>query len=93
MSFHAQTRRQIMGEQEIRERVIKIVREGLQPVKMTDDEVLNADLKEKLGADSLDLYELTMEIEEEFNVAIEDEEANELKTAKQIVAYIVRKLN
>jgi len=82
-----------MGESEICERVIRIVREQLQPGDVTNARILEADLKEGLGADSLDLYELTMEIEEAFGFTIEDKEANELKTVRQIVEYVVRKLS
>jgi len=41
-----------------------------------------------LGADSLDLVELVMEIEEEFDVDLPDEEANSYKTIGQIVEQV-----
>ena len=40
------------------------------------------------GADSLDVTELTMELEEEFSVKIPDERAEKLLTIAQIVDYI-----
>ena len=41
-----------------------------------------------LGADSLDLVEVLMSLEDEFNVSIPDEAIAEVKTVKQIVDYI-----
>jgi acyl carrier protein len=45
---------------------------------------------EDLGADSLDCVELVMALEEEFNVEIPDEEAVNLKTLADTVAFIAR---
>ena len=41
-----------------------------------------------LGADSLDIVELIMAFEEEFNVEIPDDVAEKIKTVKDIVEYI-----
>ncbi|MFC1742539.1 acyl carrier protein [Candidatus Riflebacteria bacterium] len=41
-----------------------------------------------LGADSLDTVELVMALEEEFSCEISDEEAENLKTVKDVVDYI-----
>lgn len=41
-----------------------------------------------LGADSLDIVELVMAMEEEFDIEIPDEEAEKLKTVKDVVAYL-----
>ena len=41
-----------------------------------------------LGADSLDVVELIMSVEDEFGLAISDEEAAELTTVGKIVEYI-----
>ena len=41
-----------------------------------------------LGADSLDIVELIMAFEEEFNVEIPDEVAENIKTVKDAVGYI-----
>ncbi len=43
---------------------------------------------EDLGADSLDLTELIMAMEEEFGVEIDDEEAQKLLKVKDAVSYI-----
>jgi acyl carrier protein len=41
-----------------------------------------------LGADSLDLVELIMAMEEEFDIEIADEEAEKLKTVQDVLNYI-----
>jgi len=41
-----------------------------------------------LGADSLDIVELIMAFEEEFNIEIPDEAAEKIKTVKDAVEYI-----
>lgn len=41
---------------------------------------------EALGVDSLDLVELVMQLEEEFDITVE--ESDEMKTVKDVVAYI-----
>ena len=41
-----------------------------------------------LGADSLDIVELIMALEEEFNIEIPDEEAEKISTVGDIVEYI-----
>jgi acyl carrier protein len=42
-----------------------------------------------LGADSLDIVELVMALEEQFGISIPDEEAENIKTVGDAVAYIV----
>ena len=53
-----------------------------------DDIKDDANIIEDLGADSLDVVELLMSFEDEFNVSIPDEKLEELKTINQIVAAI-----
>src|SRR5208283_2219051 len=43
---------------------------------------------EDLGADSLDIVELVMALEEEFNIEISDEDAEKIRTVKDVVTYI-----
>jgi acyl carrier protein len=43
---------------------------------------------EELGADSLDLVEMIMNLEEEFGIQIEDDDMDDLKTVGDIIEYI-----
>lgn len=46
-----------------------------------------------LGADSLDIVEMVMEIEDAFDLSIPDEEAEKLQTVGNALTYIGQKLN
>ena len=46
---------------------------------------------EDLGADSLDIVELVMALEEEFGLEIPDEDAEKITTVKQAIEYIEAK--
>ncbi len=46
------------------------------------------DIMKDLGADSLDIVELVMEVEEQYGIDIPDEDAEELKTVGDIEKYI-----
>ncbi len=50
--------------------------------------VLEANFIDDLGADSLDLVELIMSMEEEFDIEISDEKAEELVTVKDAIDYV-----
>jgi acyl carrier protein len=56
-----------------------------------DDVRPDASFVEDLGADSLDLTELIMAMEEEFDIEIADEEAQKLLKVKDALAYIKSK--
>jgi acyl carrier protein len=47
-----------------------------------------ASFVDDLGADSLDLVELIMSLEEQFDVEIPDDEAEKIKTVKDAISYI-----
>lgn len=52
------------------------------------DVVEDASFIDDLGADSLDIVELVMALEEEFGISIPDEEAENIKTVGDAVAFI-----
>ena len=56
-----------------------------------DDMTMETRIGEDLGADSLDVVELLMAIEEEFDVEIPDEDIEALKTIGDVVEYIQNK--
>lgn len=53
-----------------------------------DKVTLEASFKEDLEADSLDVVELVMELEDEFDMEIADEEAEKINTVGDAVSYI-----
>ena len=53
-----------------------------------DEVTLESTFIDDLGADSLDIVELIMAFEEEFNVEIPDEAAEKIKTVQDVVNYI-----
>ena len=58
-------------------------------VEVDADEItLESRFKEDLGADSLDLVEMVMSLEEKFNIAIADEEAIQLTTVGKTLAFL-----
>ena len=70
----------------IEERVKKIVVEQL-GVK-EEDVTVDASFVDDLGADSLDIVELVMALEEEFECEIPDEDAEKITTVQQAVDFI-----
>jgi acyl carrier protein len=54
----------------------------------TDEVKADSSFIEDLGADSLDIVELVMALEEEFNIEISDEDAEKIRTVKDVVTYI-----
>ena len=56
---------------------------------VAEDEIkITSSFIEDLGADSLDIVELVMAMEEEFEVEIPDEEAENIKTVQDAVTYV-----
>jgi len=47
---------------------------------------------EDLGADSLDIVELLMTIEDKFNIIVPDEDVPQLKTVKAVAEYIEKRI-
>ena len=52
----------------------------------------NTNVVEDLGADSLEIVDMLMAIEENFGITVSDEEALTLKTVKDVAEFIERKL-
>ncbi len=59
---------------------------GIAPTEVTPE----ANLIKDLGIDSLDFAELIMEFEQEFNIRIPDNDAEQLQTVSEIVDYVKR---
>ena len=54
-----------------------------------EDEIsLETSFKEDLGADSLDLFELVMALEEEYDVEIPTEDLEQIATVGDVISYI-----
>jgi acyl carrier protein len=49
---------------------------------------MESTFKDDLGADSLDVVELIMELEDEFDLEISDEDAEKIKSVGDVVTYI-----
>ena len=60
---------------------------SVNPDEIKDD----AKFVEDLGADSLDVVELVMALEEKFDIEIPDDEAEKIQTVADVVAYIESK--
>lgn len=75
--------------EEIFEKVKEVIKEQLD----VEDEkiVMEASFIEDLGADSLDIVELIMNLEDKFEIEIEDQEAEKLSTVEDVVNFIKNK--
>ena len=71
---------------EIKDKVMDIIvkKLGVERSQITDE----ASFTKDLGADSLDTVELIMEFEKEFNITIEDTDAEKIQTVGQVVSYL-----
>ena len=75
-----------MSSEEVFEKVKSIIVEQLQVAENTVTE--EASFIDDLGADSLDLVELIMALEEEFDIEIPDADAEKVVTVGDVVDYI-----
>ncbi len=73
----------------IEEKVIEIIVEQLDVTR--EECVPEAAFIEDLGADSLDLVELIMAMEENFGIEISDEELQKIRTIQDAINYIKKK--
>ena len=69
--------------------VLEMVKSLLAEQFSVEEDSITVDTKfEDLGADSLDLVEMVMALEEEFDIQIDDEEVEKIATVGDVVNYI-----
>ncbi len=74
----------------IEERVIKVTTDVLE---WGGEVKTESNLIHDLGADSLDMAELVLSLEEEFDIMIDDVQVEEIHTVEQIIVYIEDNIN
>ena len=79
-----------MEREEILDKVKEVIVEQLNVEE--DDVNEDASFIDDLGADSLDIVELVMALEEQFGISIPDEDAESIKTVGDAVDYIAANL-
>jgi acyl carrier protein len=71
------------------EKIIKLMAEKL---SLNESEITaEANIKDDLGVDSLDLFELIIALEEEFGIEIPQEDVTEINSVKEIVEYLQKR--
>ena len=80
-----------MSEEEILEKVTTILKDQL---SIDNKEVkLESQLIDDLGADSLDLVEISMALEEEFSIEVPDDQVESIHTVEDVVKFIHNNLD
>ena len=79
-----------MTEQEIYEKIVEIIQES-RGEEFQVSQTLS--LKDDLQADSVDLMEFILTVEDEFGIEISDEDIDELKNVNDVVACVQKNLN
>lgn len=60
---------------------------------VSEDKItMQTDIAKDLGADSLDVIDILMSVEDEFKIEVPDEDAENVKTVEQMVEYVKNKL-
>lgn len=80
----------MMDKNTIIKELNKIASENNVSIKISDS-TMNKTIKE-LGADSLQLLELVMSVEEKFKITLPDEELSQIKTANDLIETILKNL-
>lgn len=70
------------------DRIKAIITEKL---KLDDSQLKPDATLQDLGADSLDMVEIILKVEEEFSIEIDDEDAEQLHTMNEVVDYVHKK--
>jgi len=76
-----------------RDEVMNLVREHLvAELELSPGQIVEtARFKEDFDADSLDLYELVMELEDRYGISVSEQEAGQIKTVGDAVDFVVAK--
>ncbi len=84
--FYYNTKREVNRMSDVFDRVKRIIvdRLGVDESEVTPE----ASFKDDLGADSLDIVELVMELEDEFDMEISDEDAEKITNVGEVISYI-----
>ena len=78
-----------MTREEIQQELLSIVGDQLgQPIESIEDDATFT----SLGADSLDMVEMIMHVEEKFDIQIDDNEIESYKTFNEFVDFVTRKV-
>lgn len=80
-----------MTEAEVLKKVQDIVVEQLDVDVDVDDVTLTADIKDDLDADSLDVFEIMNELEDDLDIKLEADE--NIKTIQDVVTYVKKELD
>ena len=79
-----------MTEQKLYEKIVEIIQES-RGKEFQVSQTLS--LKDDLQADSVDLMEFILTVEDEFGIEISDEDIDELKNVSDVVACVQKNLN
>ncbi|MEX2539910.1 MAG: phosphopantetheine-binding protein [Actinomycetota bacterium] len=76
-----------------REHVLETIREQLKGFEVDPDSVRAETSYDVLGLDSLDLVELSVKIEDEYSIDLEEEDLKEVTTIDSIIDLVLKKLD
>ena len=81
-----------MDYEELTKKIIGIIAENLEKTDEIDDITADMDILEDLKADSLNVVEIVMAIQDEFDIEVPDADIPGLKTIKDIADYVESRL-